>query len=43
VSLVWSGVVAAVPFKLVDLIVGLAGLPSDQERGDTVSHGERFA
>jgi Amt family ammonium transporter len=42
VSLVWSGVVAAISFKLVDLVVGLR-VTEDQEREglDTVSHGER--
>jgi Amt family ammonium transporter len=42
VSLVWSGVVAAVSFKIVDLVVGLR-VAEDQEREglDTVSHGER--
>jgi Amt family ammonium transporter len=41
-SLVWSGVVAAISFKLVDLVVGLR-VSEDQEREglDTVSHGER--
>ena len=42
VALVWSGVVAAISFKLVDLVVGLR-VSEDQEREglDTVSHGER--
>ena len=42
VALVWSGVVAAVSFKIVDLVVGLR-VSEDQEREglDTVSHGER--
>ena len=42
VALVWSGVVAAISFKLVDLVVGLR-VTEDQEREglDTVSHGER--
>jgi Amt family ammonium transporter len=42
VALVWSGVVAAVSFKIVDLVVGLR-VNEDQEREglDTVSHGER--
>jgi Amt family ammonium transporter len=41
-SLVWSGVVAAVSFKIVDAAVGLR-VAEDQEREglDTVSHGER--
>ena len=42
VSLVWSGVVAAVSFKIVDAVIGLR-VAEDQEREglDTVSHGER--
>ena len=42
VSLVWSGVVAAVSFKIVDVVIGLR-VAEDQEREglDTVSHGER--
>ena len=42
VSLVWSAVVAAVSFKIVDLVIGLR-VPEDQEREglDTASHGER--
>jgi Amt family ammonium transporter len=42
ISLVWSGVVAAVSFKIVDAVVGLR-VSEDQEREglDTVSHGER--
>ncbi len=42
VSLAWSGLVAAISFKVVDLIVGLR-VAEDQEREglDTVSHGER--
>jgi Amt family ammonium transporter len=42
VSLVWSGVVAAISFKIVDLVIGLR-VTEDQEREglDTVSHGER--
>ncbi len=41
-ALVWSGVVAAVAFKLVDLVLGLR-VPEEAEREglDTVSHGER--
>jgi Amt family ammonium transporter len=39
---VWSGVVAAAAFKIIDLVVGLR-VAEDQEREglDTVSHGER--
>jgi Amt family ammonium transporter len=42
VALVWSGVVAAASFKIVDLVIGLR-VSEDQEREglDTVSHGER--
>jgi Amt family ammonium transporter len=41
-ALVWSGVVAAVGLKLIDLMVGLR-VPEEAEREglDTVSHGER--
>jgi Amt family ammonium transporter len=41
-ALVWSGVVAAIAFKVVDLVVGLR-VPEESEREglDTVSHGER--
>jgi Amt family ammonium transporter len=41
VTLVWSGVVALVAFKLADLLVGLR-VPSDEEREglDITSHGE---
>jgi Amt family ammonium transporter len=41
-ALVWSGVVAAISFKVVDLVVGLR-VPEEAEREglDTVSHGER--
>jgi len=42
VSLVWSGVVAAISFKIVDLVVGLRVTEDDERQGlDTVSHGER--
>jgi Amt family ammonium transporter len=41
-SLLWSGIVAAASFKIVDLVIGLR-VTEDQEREglDTVSHGER--
>jgi Amt family ammonium transporter len=41
-ALVWSGVVAAIAFKLIDLVTGLR-VPEEAEREglDTVSHGER--
>jgi Amt family ammonium transporter len=42
VSLVWSGVVAASAFKIVDLTVGLRVSEEQEREGlDTVSHGER--
>jgi len=42
VSLVWSGVVAAIAFKIVDLTVGLRVSEEQEREGlDTVSHGER--
>jgi Amt family ammonium transporter len=41
-TLVWSGVVAAVSFKLVDLVVGLRVTEEQEREGlDTASHGER--
>ena len=41
-SLVWSGVVAAVSFKIVDLVIGLRVTEEQEREGlDTVSHGER--
>ncbi|HEX9207317.1 MAG TPA: ammonium transporter [Steroidobacteraceae bacterium] len=41
-ALVWSGVVAAVAFKLVDLVIGLRVTEESEREGlDTVSHGER--
>jgi len=41
-SLLWSAIVAAVAFKIVDMVVGLR-VTEDQEREglDTASHGER--
>ncbi len=42
VSLVWSAVVAAVSFKIVDLVIGLRVAEDDERQGlDTASHGER--
>jgi Amt family ammonium transporter len=42
VSLVWSGLVAAISFKIVDLVVGLRVTEDAERQGlDTVSHGER--
>ncbi len=41
ITIVWSGVVSAIAFKLVDMIVGLR-VPEDEEREglDITSHGE---
>ena len=42
VSLVWSGVVAAVAFKIVDLVIGLRVAPDREREGlDLAEHGER--
>jgi Amt family ammonium transporter len=42
VSLLWSAIVAAVSFKLVDLVVGLRVTEEQEREGlDTASHGER--
>jgi Amt family ammonium transporter len=40
-TIVWSGVVAAVAYKIVDLTLGLR-VPEDEEREglDIASHGE---
>jgi Amt family ammonium transporter len=40
-TVVWSGVVSAVSFKIVDLLIGLR-VPEDEEREglDISSHGE---
>ncbi|NTV09836.1 MAG: ammonia channel protein, partial [Zoogloea sp.] len=40
-SIVWSGVVSVISYKLVDMFIGLR-VPEDQEREglDTTSHGE---
>jgi Amt family ammonium transporter len=41
-ALVWSGVVAAIAFKLIDLVLGLRVTEEAEREGlDTVSHGER--
>ena len=41
-TIVWSGVVAFVSFKLVDLVIGLR-VPEEEEREglDIVLHGEQ--
>jgi len=42
VSVVWSGVVAFVAYKIVDIVVGLR-VPEEEEREglDITSHGEQ--
>jgi Amt family ammonium transporter len=41
VTILWSGIVAAVAFKLVDLTIGLRVTEEDEREGlDTASHGE---
>jgi len=41
VTIVWSGLVALVAFKLVDLTIGLRVTEEDEREGlDTASHGE---
>jgi ammonium transporter, Amt family len=41
ITVLWSGIVAAVAFKLVDLTVGLRVAEEDEREGlDTASHGE---
>ena len=40
-TLVWSGVVAFIAFKLVDLVIGLRVSEEDEREGlDISSHGE---
>jgi ammonium transporter, Amt family len=40
-TIVWSGVVAVIAFKLVDLVIGLRVAEEDEREGlDTTSHGE---
>jgi Amt family ammonium transporter len=41
-AVLWSGIVAFICFKVVDLTIGLR-VPEDEEREglDTTSHGER--
>jgi ammonium transporter, Amt family len=42
VTIIWSGVVAFVAFKIVDLVIGLRVNEEQEREGlDTVSHGER--
>ena len=41
VTLLWSGIVSAILYKIVDLIVGLRVTPEQEREGlDLVSHGE---
>ena len=41
-TLVWSGLVSLVAFKIVDLTIGLRVTEEQEREGlDTVSHGER--
>ena len=41
ITIVWSGIVAAIAFKLVDLIVGLRVSEDAEREGlDITSHGE---
>ena len=41
VTIVWSGIVSVVAYKIVDLVIGLR-VPEDEEREglDITSHGE---
>ena len=42
VTLLWSGIVSLVAFKLIDLTIGLRVNEEQEREGlDTVSHGER--
>jgi Amt family ammonium transporter len=42
ITIVWSGVVAFVAFKLVDMTMGLRVSEEQEREGlDTASHGER--
>jgi len=42
ITIVWSGVVSLVAYKLVDLVVGLRVSAEDEQEGlDTATHGER--
>jgi Amt family ammonium transporter len=41
-TIVWSGLVSLIAFKLVDLTIGLRVNEEQEREGlDTVSHGER--
>ena len=42
ITIVWSGVVAFIAYKIVDMIIGLRVSEEDEREGlDTTSHGER--
>jgi Amt family ammonium transporter len=42
ITLVWSGLVSLVLFKLIDLVIGLRVSEETERQGlDTVEHGER--
>jgi len=42
VTIVWSGVVAFIAYKLVDVVIGLRVSEETETEGlDTVEHGER--
>jgi ammonium transporter, Amt family len=42
VTIIWSGVVSAIAYKIVDLVIGLRVNEEQEREGlDTVSHGER--
>jgi Amt family ammonium transporter len=42
VTLLWSGVVSFICYKIVDLVVGLRASEEQETEGlDTVEHGER--
>jgi Amt family ammonium transporter len=41
VTVVWSGVVAAISYKIVDLVIGLRVTEEEEREGlDIASHGE---
>jgi Amt family ammonium transporter len=42
ITIVWSGVVSLVAYKVVDLVIGLRVSEEDEREGlDTTAHGER--
>jgi len=41
VTVVWTGVVSLVAFKIVDMVIGLRATPEEEREGlDTTYHGE---